>query len=217
MASKATLPHTFIMVVMFSKLNAYVGSETCSCTIPAKDTCHVQYLLAYGCKECLPCSKKPLLGGGRHHACRRFSPPEEKIISSRGRIIFLPRENAVSRDAGKAGSTYCKHFSPMRQPAHWRGVFHDIGEHPRRAYSVGRNKCQRTCSACMHRFVTWMGISTKTMAERYPGHDCQSGTPHRGMNVHMTDDNTEKIGKFPCSIGGKSVTLHANSGFMRDI
>lgn len=44
-----------------------------------------------------------------------------------------------------------------------------------------------------------------------------SGTPHRGMSVHMTDDNTEKIGKFPCSIGGKSVTLHANSGFMRDI
>lgn len=44
-----------------------------------------------------------------------------------------------------------------------------------------------------------------------------SGTPHRGMNVHMTDDNMEKIGKFPCSIGGKSVTLHANSGFMRDI
>lgn len=44
-----------------------------------------------------------------------------------------------------------------------------------------------------------------------------SETPHRGMSVHMTDDNTEKIGKFPCSIGGKSVTLHANSGFMRDI
>lgn len=184
LASKATLPHTFIMVVMFSKLNAYVGSETCSCTIPAKDTCHVQYLLAYGCKECLPCSRKPLLGGGRHHACRRFFPPERKTSPSRGRNIFLPREILPTRDTGKT-LTYCKHFSPMRRRALWRGVFHDIGGHPRRAYSVGGNKCQRTCSACMHRFVTWMGISTKTMAERYPGHDSQSGNaPRRHKHAH---------------------------------
>lgn len=112
LASKATLPHTFIMVVMFSKLNAYVGSETCSCTIPAKDTCHVQYLLAYGCKECLPCSKKPLLGGRRHHACRRFFPPERKTSPSRGRIIFLPREILPTRDTGKTGSHIVSIFRP---------------------------------------------------------------------------------------------------------
>lgn len=171
LASKATLPHTFIMVVMFSKLNAYVGSETCSCTIPAKDTCHVQYLLAYGCKECLPCSKKPLLGGRRHHACRRFFPPERKTSPSRGRIIFLPREILPTRDTGKTGS-------------HIVSIFRPCADEP---------------------------------FSEEPGMIANRETPHGGISMHTMYDNMEKIGKNPCSVGGKTVTLHANSGFMRDI
>lgn len=196
LASKATLPHTFIMVVMFSKLNAYVGSETCSCTIPAKDTCHVQYLLAYGCKECLPCSKKPLLGGRRHHACRRFFPPERKTSPSRGRIIFLPREILPTRDTGKTGSHIVSIFRPCADEPFSEEPFMTSGDIPVAHIVSGETSVsERALPACTGSLPGWASAQRPWQSDT-PGMIANRETPHGGISMHTMYDNREKSGRI---------------------
>ena len=138
---------------------------------------------------------------------KKFFPPEGVLFSSRGK--FCP--------PGTRQSHIVSIFRPCANQPLGEESFMTSGDIPvAHIVSGGTSVSERALPACTGSLPGWAPAQRPWQSDT-PGMIVNSGTPHRGMNVHMTDDNMEKIGKFPCSVGGKSVTLHANSGFTRDI